>query len=162
MNRNRDERITFRVDPQTAAALDRYVEASKRKKSDVVHEALHRFLLEHDFEYVRIIGTSETISASDSAAVMREIDRKIENVSAEREELEERALKINAPRPKTLPPSGTLGPFSPFPYSPITPREMGDALNRRTAEARARDITIRLNEPGVPYAPRSDKDEKED
>jgi len=51
MSDNREERITFRVDPQTSKGLERYLDASKRKKSDVVHEALHRFLLEHDAQY---------------------------------------------------------------------------------------------------------------
>lgn len=61
MSDNREERITFRVDPQTAKALDRYLDASKRKKSDVVHDALHRFLLDNDPQYrAEVTGTAET------------------------------------------------------------------------------------------------------
>lgn len=57
MSDNRDERITFRVDPHTAEALDRFIGGSKRKKSDVVHEALHRFLLENEPGYrAEILG----------------------------------------------------------------------------------------------------------
>lgn len=58
MSDNREERITFRVDPETSRALTRYLERTKRKKSDAVHEALHRFLLEHDPQYrAEVSGT---------------------------------------------------------------------------------------------------------
>lgn len=60
MSDNREERITFRVDPQTSKALDRYLDVTKRKKSDVVHEALHRFLLDTDPQYrAEVTGSAE-------------------------------------------------------------------------------------------------------
>lgn len=60
MSDNRDERITFRIDPQTSRALDRFLDVSKRKKSDVVHDALHRFLLDHDAQYrSEVTGAAE-------------------------------------------------------------------------------------------------------
>lgn len=51
MSDNKDARITFRLDPETKAALDRYKQREKAKQSEVVHTALHRFLLAHDPKY---------------------------------------------------------------------------------------------------------------
>lgn len=51
MKGNREDRITFRVDPETSVALSRYIARTKERKSSVIHRALHEFLLIHDALY---------------------------------------------------------------------------------------------------------------
>jgi len=72
MSDNKEARITFRLDPETKAALDRYKQREKAKQSEVVHTALHRFLLAHDPEYcAAVLGetSSEEACGSDPRMV---------------------------------------------------------------------------------------------
>lgn len=60
MSGNREKRISFRVDPKTGEALERFTERTRRKVTDVVHEALHKFLIANDPHYrAEILGEEE-------------------------------------------------------------------------------------------------------